>query len=158
MVRRRLYIKTAPQNAPAYPERALLKKSEYRIAKGKLKEAHRKEWLSYKAVRSQAVAAMANQTEIGGSQSDYLSQVASCQAPHPSHHITAMAQSRDVNFCRVCACWSLRLKLRGLASRCEGLKAGKASTLRLLQCGVRPAPEARLPPQHVKIRRRKCRW
>ena len=163
LVRTRLRAKTSPINAPAYPQRPLLRKAEYKVKKGQLKEAQRKEWAKYKAARNLAVAALSNQTEFGASWKDddgiaeNFEEVPKHQVPHPSHHISYMANS-EVIFCRACACWSLRSRLRGLEERCTGLKEGSASTLRLLQCGVQPAPGARLPPRCRKRRARKSRW
>jgi len=39
VVRKRLRVKTSPIDAPGYPQRPLLKKAEYRIAKGKVNVA-----------------------------------------------------------------------------------------------------------------------
>ena len=159
IVRRRLRIKTVPTDAPGYPQRSLLTKADWRIQKGKLKEAQRKEWAKYKSARAEAVAALAKQTEHRSSwESEQVTAAANYQMPNPSHHITVMQVSRDIIYSKACACWSLRSKLKGLAGRCVGLKSGNASTIRLLQCGVKPEPEARLPPRQVKRRHRKSRW
>ena len=155
--RRRLYRQTAPFDAPAYPQRPLLKRDEFKIKAGKFKEAQKKEWRAYKASRLQAIESLSRQTDLPSNAAIDSTSVASGQMPHPSHHIAVMPYS-DVIYCKGCACWSQRTKLRGLESRCSGLKEGNASTLRLLQCGVKPAPLARLPPQLKKRRARKSRW
>ena len=157
-IRRRIRVKTEPFNVPAYPQRPLLQRSEYKIRKGILKEAQRKEKIKFRAARLESIAALSSQTHIGGSLEDDQGAAADCQTPHATHHISVMGRSQEVIYCRACACWSLRSKLKGLARRCMGLKEGNASTLRLLQRGVRPAPKARLPPQCVKKRRRRSRW
>ena len=41
---------------------------------------------------------------------------------------------------------------------CRGLQAGRRSTLRLLQCGVVPSQNARIPPAQLRKRTRKNRW
>ena len=108
------------------------------------------------AVQLEVVEAMSNQTQLRSSSVDQITAIVE-ELPHDTHHITAMPGNRYTIYCKSCACWSLRSKLRGLASRCEGLKSGNASSLRLLQCGVEPEPAARLPPQQVKRRARRCR-
>ena len=108
-------------------------------------------------LRKQAVAAMANQDFVGSFGKEE-GEHGAVELPHQSHYINVMAGISDLIFCKVCSCWSLRSKLRGLAVRCKGRTDSCKSTIRLLECGVQPAPLARIPPQFVKKRRKRARW
>ena len=66
-VRRRLRTKTAPASAPAYPQRALLKRMEYNIRKAKLKKAQLEQNNVYKAMRARAVELLSMQAEFPSS-------------------------------------------------------------------------------------------
>ena len=156
--KRRLRAKIAPAAVPAFPRRALLKRLEYQVRKSKLKKAQLEQRNAQKEIRRKAVELLSKQVEANTGDSDDDVAAVPLQSPHPSHHITTLASSKEVIWCKACACWSLRSKLRGLAARCEGMKLGKRSSLRLLQCGVMPAPKARIPPALLKKRARKGRW
>ena len=155
--RRRLREKTLPAAAPGFPQRALLRASDYKVKRAKLKKEQLAQRSGLKQVRSQVIQLLARQAPYTEEQDDDPAALP-LETPHPSHYIAAMPGNSSVIWCKACACWSLRQKLRGLAIGCKGLKVGNRSTLRLLQCGVIPKQNARLPPSEVKIRRRKSRW
>ena len=156
--RRRLKNKTAPVSVPAFPQRALLRQADFKIRSAKLKKAQIEQRKGQRATRRAAVDLLARQAEKIEDDSDEEVAAVPFQTPHASHHIAALHGSERVIWCRSCAAWSLSERLRGLARPCRGLKEGSRHTLRLLQCGVRPGPNARIPPQHIKMRRRKGRW
>ncbi len=114
--------------------------------------------LAFKKVRTRAIELLAEQAELPCSYDETESIPAPCELPHVSHHITQLEGNSEVIWCKVCGHWSQRAKLRNLAVGCEGLKSGLAATMRLLQCGVRPAPKATIPPRLLKKRRKKGRW
>jgi hypothetical protein len=80
---------------------------------------------------------------------------------HSSHRIVALHGNSDTIFCKNCSCWASKVKLRLLATPCQGIRVGSKSTLRLLECGVLPIAGAKLPA-HLKKRHgrrgRRCRW
>ena len=155
--RRRLRQKASPTVVPAFPQRALLRSAECKVRKAQLKKAQLAQRKTYRSVHAQAVELLSKQVPLHRDVNDD-NVLLPLQTPHPSHWITTMNGDSNVIWCKSCGCWSLSQKLRGLAEGCKGLAVGQRSTLRLLQCGVRPGPNARLPPKDVKVRRRKGRW
>ena len=160
--RTRLRVKTHPSMAPAYPSRKLLRLQEYRIRRFNLKQAKAKIDIQVKKVRMEAIELMARQPPAGAFEEDEWTAEKPTIHPHASHRITALHGNSDTIFCKWCGYWSARANLKLLAKPCQGLKEGSRSTLRLLECGVRPGPEA-LIPSHLKKRhgrkgRRKSRW
>ena len=105
---------------------------------------------------------MAMQAPIGAFDEEDRAEIEILEHPHPSHRILSMHGSGDIIFCKQCGYWSARVKLRLLAQPCRGLKEGNKSNLLLLECGVMPAPDARVPPhlkfKHQRRGRRKSRW
>ena len=137
--------------------RPLLNRVEFKIARSKAKKANQQLQGEARAARIKIVEALSRQEHIGAfgrEEGDH----GAIQLPHESHHIAVMAGSSDLIYCKACSCWSLRSKLRGLAARCKGRSEGCKSTIRLLECGVQSAPQARLPPQYVKKRPKRARW
>ena len=158
-VRRRLRTKTAPAEAPMYPQRALLKKIEYNIRKAKLKKAQLEQRNVYRKMRAKAVELLSRQAPMGAFTAEEMLETGVIEHPHPSHSILALNGQNDTIYCKRCSWWSSRCKLRLLATPCLGLIAGNKSQLRLLQCGVMPSPTARTPP-HLRFQkgRRRRRW
>ena len=74
--------------------------------------------------------------------------------PHHSHDTTYLANHPNIIWCRTCAAWSLRTKLKKLKTECEGFKNGNKSQLRLLQCGIAPFAGVRMP---AHLSRKFCR-
>ena len=160
--RTRLKVKTHPSMAPAYPARRLLKLQEYRIRRFNIKQAKAKVDKQIKKVRMKAIELMARQPPAGAFEEDEWVAEDPIIHPHASHRISALHGSSETIFCKRCGYWSSKASLRLLAEPCQGLKEGSKSTLRLLECGVMPGPEALIPP-HLKKRhgrkgRRKSRW
>ena len=162
--KKRLYGKTHPSLAPAYPKRALLKLSEYRLRRYKFKEAKRVHDRKLKKLRCQAVGLMAMQPPTGAFADEEWNEPGAIVNPHPSHRIAALHGRDETIYCKSCGCWASKVSLKLLAEPCQGLKASSRHTLRLLECGVKPGLEARIP-SHLKLRharkgRRRCkgRW
>ena len=150
--------KTTPVEAPAFPQRALLRAQEFRVRNAKLKQAQLEQRRAWRKSRASAVQLLASQ--VPNCEDHDVEDIAATpmQTPHPSHYISAVAGEGNALWCKACACWSLKARLRGLANVCRGMGAGNNSTLRLLQCGVLPIKGARLPPGSTIVRRRKGRW
>ena len=142
----------------------MLKLTEYKLRKYKVKEAKRIQDLKFQKVRKYAVGLMAMQPPAGAFDEDEWTEPGTIVHPHPSHRIAALHGKGDTIFCKNCGCWASKASLKLLAEPCHGLKVGSKHTLRLLECGVMPSLEARIPP-HLKLRhtkrgrrRRKARW
>ena len=158
----RLNRKTHPSNAPAYPARKLLKLSEFRIRKFNVNKAKAMREKQGRNVRMKAIELMARQPPPGAFEDDEWVTDDPITHPHASHRIVTLHGDSDTIFCKSCGYWSARASLKLLAKQCQGLKEGSKSKLRLLECGVRPGPEAVIP-SHLKKRhgrkgRRKSRW
>ena len=159
--RRRLKVKTNPRET-GYTDRPLLKRAEFRIKKFQAQIKIKKRQAEMKAARKIAIELMSRQAP-GGAFDEHENEVSEIlEHPHPSHRIQSMHGGGDIIFCKNCSYWSARTKLRLLSEPCRGLKDGNKSKLRLLECGVQPGPDARVPP-HLKIKhqrkgRRRSRW
>ena len=157
----RLYKKTPPSQAPGFPSRELLKKVEFCIRQNQLKKAKAKYESELKAVRCRAVELLARQPPSGAIADDEWKVHGPINNPHRSHRILTLHGNSETIFCKRCACWSSKTKLRHLAAPCQGLKVGSKSTLRLPECGVMPSIGATIPA-HLKKRHgrrgRRCRW
>ena len=162
--RKRLHVKSHPSLAPAYPKRALLKMTDFKLRRFQVKEAKRLQDAKFKKVRSQAVEMMAMQPPSGAFDEDEWTEPGHIINPHPSHRIAALHGKEGTIFCKRCGCWASKVGLRLLAEPCHCLKESSKHTLRLLECGVMPSLEARIPA-HLKLRHasrgrrgRKARW
>ena len=158
--RMRLYQKTVPHDAPGYPARPLLKHSEYKVKKAKLKVAQLEQRRKFRDARKQALELISAQPELGDGDAKREGCTAHFELPHPSHRIVSLHGSISTIFCKACSGWSSRTKLKLLGSPCTGLKAGNHSQLRLLECGVLPLAGAKLPhrDRKPKGKRRKRCW
>ena len=154
--KRRLRCKTAPANAPAFPSRALLKLSEYRVRKAKLKLAQLDQRRQVKIARQHAMELIAAQPELGDGDIHRIGTAAPFSLPHPTHRIVELHGDATTIYCKQCSAWSSRIALRSLSAPCHGLLKGGKSQLRLLQCGVRPGPGAKLPA-HLRMPKGKRR-
>ena len=141
----------------------MLKLTEYKLRKYKVKEAKRIQDLKFQKVRMHAVGLMAKQPPAGAFDEDEWTEPGTIVNPHPSHRIAALHGKGETIFCKNCGCWASKVSLKLLAEPCHGLRVGSKHTLRLLECGVMPSLVARIPP-HMKLRhtkrgrRRKSRW
>ena len=156
--KRRLRAKTNPVTVPAFPLRALVKAKDFKVLNSKLKQAKLEQRRQMKSNGAKVINLLAKQMLSHNVDDEIDVAAVPLQTPHFTHYISALAGNSNAILCKACACWSLSEKLRGLASPCNGMKVGNKSTLRLLQCGVMPGPQARLPLNAVKLRRRKNRW
>jgi len=161
--RRRLHGKTNPSET-GYTVRPLLKKGEHKIKMQQWKVKKRKQEAELKAARKRAVEMLAWQAPIGAFDENERGEVSPLMSPHASHRILALQGGGNTIYCKQCGYWSSRVKLRHLANPCVGLQTGNRSTLRLLECGIMPAPKANIPA-NLKLRhgcshrrRRKSRW
>ena len=157
-MRKRLSTKTPAAQALGYPLRALMKAHEFKVRKAQLKEIKRKRNQEWKAARLAAVNLLSQQADLSNVFPDFEDRSWSCQLPHASHRITSLHGDGDTIYCKLCGLWSKRSKLKGLARPCHGILNGNCGHLRLLECGVMPAPGARIPPRFRRKRRRKGRW
>ena len=157
--KRRLRSKTNPTQVPAFPQRPLIRATELKIKRHQLKQAQLQQNQALRTIKLKAISLLASHTFRVGC-IDANNDLASLplQTPHDSHYILALPTNETVIWCKACGYWSQSEKLRGLGKPCEGLKAGNSSNLRLLKCGIKPGPNARLPPYEVKRRQRKSRW
>ena len=148
--RRRLGETTLAVQAPAFPERALLKARDFKIKKFQIKQAQQLQKQSCKTARSRALQLLALQPELGDGDLDADGPAAHFELPHHSHSILELQGNSQTIFCKRCSWWSSRIRLRGLAHPCLGLKQGNKSQLRILLAGLRPGPGVRLPPRFLK--------
>ena len=158
--RTRLLKKTMPCNALGYPQRPLLKLTEVKIARAKLKIAQREQKFKFKRARLKALELLAAQPEIGDGEIDIAGHGAAFALPHPTHRIVTFQGDDTTIFCKYSG-WSSRsrTRLKLLNKPCLALKEGNRSQLRLLECGILLAPGAWLPPKELKPRaRRRKRW
>ena len=144
-----------------YTARPLQNLQEHRVHMHKFKKAQQRHRAELKAARQQAIELLAMQPPSGAFGGEVETDTGPMQNPHPSHRILALEGSSSTIYCRNCGSWSARSKLRHLAARCAPLKDGSRHNLRLLQCGVMPAPLAKIPSHLKKVHRRrgrKSRW
>ena len=155
---RRLGVKTAPIEVSAFPLRPLLNHAKYKVLQHKLKTAKRKQVKAARMIRTESVRLLSlnHVREEEGFHEYELP--APTQIPHHTHHITTLGGDQGVIWCKGCGCWSLSSQLKGLAKICDGARAKRASTVRLLQCGIVPVAGARLPINELKKRRNTSRW
>ena len=154
--RKRLWQKTAPA-ATGYPERALLKASEFRILKYKYKLELKRQRAKFRKARIEAIELLSRGAPTGAFAADEWIEVGPNEQPHSQHKTVARHGPSDTIYCKRCGWWSAKAKLRLLATPCQGLKEGNRSSLRLLECGVMRNPGAKVPPQFKKTRSRKGR-
>ena len=160
-IRTRLRNKTKASLAPGYPLRPLLKRAEHKIKMNQMKLAKRKRKAEFKQARIRAIELMSMQPPPSALAREERDEIGNFEIPHSSHRIVTMHGCSEIIFCKVCCCWSAKTKLRLLALPCQNLKTGNSS-LRLLECGVMPGPQARIPShlkkRHCSTRRRRSRW
>ena len=143
--------------------RQLLKRAEAQIKRHQYNLKVKKRQAELRAARANVIEFMSLQPPIGALDIDEGSAVGHFDLPHASHRILALQGNGDTIFCKRCGCWSSRVKLRLLAEPCHGLKNGNRSSLRLLECGIMPGPDAQIPshlklPQCSSRRRKRGRW
>ena len=148
--RRRLVVEISPLST-GYSNTALVTRSNYKIGM----EQRRNKIASHKRERTLAVRAairlLAAQPNLGNDLFDNLDVAersfveARVNNPHPSHDIQTLASHVNIIYCRRCAAWSTNVKLKAIASVCEGLKDGNKAQLRLLQVGLVPLAGVRMP-------------
>ena len=160
--RRRLQVKTNPDGT-GYTLRPLLKRAEYLIKKQQAKKKIRKLQLEAKAVRKRAIELLSMQAPLSAFDESELEGSYIAEHPHQSHRINALHGNNQIIFCKQCGHWSASSRLKLLAKPCSGLKGSNRSNLRLLECGVMPALNAKIPTHLKKVhaakgRRRKSRW
>ena len=159
--RTRLSCKTAATANHGYTTRPLQSLQEHRVHMHQFKKAKQRQRAELRAARQQAIELLAMQPPSGAFVGEVETDIGPIQSPHPSHRILALEGSSSTIYCRQCGAWSARTKLRHLAARCTPLKDGSRHNLRLLQCGVMPAPFANIPSHLKKVHRRrgrKSRW
>ena len=161
--RRRLRSKTAANADHGYPKRPLRTLQAHRISMHKVREANLKQRAEFREMRKHAIQLLSMQPPVGAFDVSEQGEICHFQHPHLSHKIVALNGQSSVIYCRHCGSWSARDRLRHLGLPCLKLKDGNRHKLRLLQCGIMPKPEARIP-SHLKLRygragrRRKNRW
>ena len=159
----RLWRKTAATANHGYTVRPLQNLQAHRISMHKVREDNLKQRAEFREMRKQAVQLLSMQPPGGAFDESEQGEIDYFQHPHPSHNIVALNGQSSVIYCRHCGSWSARDRLRHLGLPCLKLKDGNRHKLRLLQCGIMPKPEARIP-SHLKLRygragrRRKHRW
>ena len=141
-----------------YPQRPLLKLKEFRIRKHQLQVAKRKKESEARALRAQSIELLSRQAPVAAFELEERTDLGEFQIPHFTHRILALNGNSDTIYCKACGWWSSRLRLRGLALRCQGLHEGNRSSLRMLECGVVPGLNAKIPPHLTKRRQRESRW
>ena len=159
--RRRLHRKTAATADHGYTARLLQKLQDHRVHMHKFKSAQQKQRAEIKIARRNAIELLAMQPPPGAFGGEVELDTGQIQNPHSSHRILGFEGNSSTIYCRNCGAWAARAKLRLLAGRCTPLKEGNRHNLRLLQCGIMPAPLARIPAhmRNVRTRRgRKSRW
>ena len=156
--RRRLHRKTAAAADHGYTTRPLQSLQEHKVHMHHFKKAQQSQRIESRAARNEAIKLLAMQPPPGAFVGEVELDSGPIQNPHPSHRILALQGSCSTIYCRNCGAWAARAKLRLLAEACKPLQNGSRHSLRLLQCGVMPAPKAHIPPQLLKKRRRKSRW
>ena len=112
--------------------------------------------VAQRSAKQTAIRLLAAQPELARSSQAEQVEVhtvaeATDSAPHATHDIQNLATNSSIIFCRTCSGWSLRNKLKSLAGRCEGLKDGNRSRLRLLEVGVAPFPGAKMPAHLSRV-------
>ena len=149
--------KTAATASHGYTTRPLLNLHDHKVQRHQLKQAQQSQRAEIKAARQEAIKLLAMQPPPGAFGENEDHDIGPISNPHPSHRILALEGSSSTIYCRNCGAWAARAKLRLLAGVCTPLKNGNRHNLRLLQCGVMPAPLAKIPSHLKKVHRRRCR-
>ena len=108
----RLNEKTNPCHALGYPQRKLLKKTEYKIRKAKLKKEQLAQNKLAKEARARALQLIAAQPELGDGSFETGGLVQAFSLPHSSHKIVELHGDNSTIFCAQCSWWSSRVALR----------------------------------------------
>ena len=145
--RRRLFTKTDPSYT-FYTKAALINLTKLKIILVKNKLTKRDYMSSLRALKLTAIQLVVAQPEIIGESELMDSQPWHI---HASHEMKKIGDT-DILYCNLCGRWLADGKERKFVAPCQGLRKSNTSQLRLLQCGVRPGPGARIPASMRKGR------